>query len=99
MRDAKDDGKEALEILRGHYMSQGKPTLIALYTELTTHSEGEEETITDYIIRAEAAAASLKSSGEVIGDSILIAMVLKGLPASFNSFKTVITQREKRQTF
>eukprot|EP00794_Sanderia_malayensis_P008499 gene8499-9408_t len=99
MRDAKDNGKKALTILREHYLSQGKPKVIALYTELTTLSKGEEETITDYIIRAEAAAASLKSSGEVIGDSLLIAMVLKGLPASFNSFKTVITQREKQQTF
>ena len=63
-------------------------------------NKGEEETITDYIIRAEAAAAAaLKGCGEEIGDSLLIAMVVKGLPASFNSFKTVITQRENQQTF
>ena len=68
MRDAKDNGKKALEILRDHYMSQGKPKVIALYTELTTLSKGEEETITDYIICAEAAAAALRSSGEVIND-------------------------------
>ena len=30
MRDAKDDGKKALEILRGHYLSQRKPKVIAL---------------------------------------------------------------------
>ena len=34
-----------------------------------------------------------------IEDSLLIAMVLKGLPASFNSFKTVITLKEQQPTF
>ena len=36
MRDARDNGKKALEILREHYMGQGEPKIIALYTELTT---------------------------------------------------------------
>lgn len=35
MREAADDGRKALEILRSHYASQGKPRFIALYTELT----------------------------------------------------------------
>ena len=30
MRDAKDDGKKAIGILREHYMSSGKPRVIAL---------------------------------------------------------------------
>ncbi len=99
MRDARDDGKKALEILREHYMSQGKPKVIALYTELTTLEKGREESTTDYVLRAEAAAAALKNSGEIIGDSLLIAMILKGLPSSFNSFKTVVTQKDKQPTF
>ena len=41
----------------------------------------------------------LKNSDETIGDSLLIAMVLKGLPLSFNSFKTVVTQKDKHPTF
>ena len=79
-------------------MSQGEPKIIALYTELTTLCKEEEESITDYLIRAEAAAAALKGFGEVIGNSLLIAMVLKGLPASYNSFKTVITHKDKQPT-
>ena len=51
------------------------------------------------MLRAEAAAAASKSSGETIGDSLLIAMILKGLPSSFNSFKTVVTQKDKQPTF
>ena len=99
MRDAKDDGKKALQILKEHYMSQGKPKVIALYTELTTLEKGREESTTDYVIRAEAAAAALKNSGETIGDSLLIVMILKGVPSSFNSFKTVVTQKDKQPTF
>ena len=70
MRDAKDDGNKALQILKEHYVSQGKPKVTALYNELTTLEKGREESTTDYVIRAEAAAAALKNSGETIGDSL-----------------------------
>ena len=36
MRDATDDGRKALQILRDHYANQGKPRIITLYTELTS---------------------------------------------------------------
>ena len=36
IRDARDDGRKALEILRQHYQGKGKPRVIALYTELTS---------------------------------------------------------------
>ena len=39
MRDAKNDGKKALQILKEHYMSQGKPKVIALHTELRERSK------------------------------------------------------------
>ena len=99
MHDTKDDGKKALQILKEHYMSQRKPKVIALYTELTILEKGREESTTDYVIRAEAPAAALKNSGETIENSLLIAMILKGLLSSFNSFKTVVTQKDKQPTF
>ena len=43
MRDAKDDGKKALQILKKHYMSQGKRKVIVLCTELTTLEKGEKK--------------------------------------------------------
>ena len=57
MRDAKDDGREALQILRDHYMDKSKPRVIALYTELTSQKKGHAESITEYVLRAETAAA------------------------------------------
>ena len=75
MREAKDDGKKALAILREHYLGTSKPRIISLYTELTTLRMQEDESVTDYLIRAEKAATSLKNAKEVISDSLLVAMV------------------------
>ena len=36
MKDAQDDGRVALKILRAHYAVSGKPRVISLYTELTS---------------------------------------------------------------
>ncbi|KAJ8017740.1 hypothetical protein HOLleu_44638 [Holothuria leucospilota] len=99
MRDAKDNGREALKILREHYLSKGKPKIIALYTELTSLKKSAQESITDYMIRAETAATSLKTSGETISDSLLIAIILKGLPPKFKPFSTAITQKDKALKF
>ena len=99
IRDAKDDGRKALKILQEHYLGRGKPRIISLYTELTSLKMSEDECVTDYMIRAETAANSLKTAGETISDSLLITMVLKGLPSEFKTFSTVVTQKEKPMTF
>ena len=54
--------------------------------------------LTDYVLKADTAATSLKSAGEEIRDSLLVAMVLKGLPTQCNTFKTVATQREREMS-
>ena len=99
MREATDDGKKAISILREHYMLSGKPKVIVLYTELTTLQKGENECVTDYMLRAEASVAALKNAGEEVGDSLLIAMILKGLLPKFKALNTVITQKDKQPTY
>ena len=59
----------------------------------------EEEAVTDYILRAEKASAALKATDEVVSDGLLVAMALKGLPESYKTFSTVVSQREKAMTF
>ena len=71
----------------------------ALYTELTSLKMSEDCGLTDYVLNAETAATSMKSAGEEISDSLLVAMVLKGLPTQYNTFKTVVTQREREMSF
>ena len=52
IREAKDNERKALKVLREHYQGIGKPRIIALYTELTSLKKGENETTIDYMIRA-----------------------------------------------
>ena len=99
IREAKDDGRKALSVLREHYQGKGKPRVIALYTERTSLQMAEGESTTDYIIRAKTAVTALKAAEEVISDGLLIAMALKGLPSSYKTFATVVMQREKQMTF
>ena len=68
IREARDDGPRALEVLRQHYKGKGKTRVIALYTELTTLKKGDGESTVDYVIRAETAATALREADEVISD-------------------------------
>lgn len=99
MRDAPNDGRLAYKILCNHYASTEKPRVLTLYEQLTTVKMTESEDITDYLIRSENYAAGLRSAGETISDNLIIAMIMKGLPPSYQPFVVVHTQLDKNQTF
>ena len=52
------------------------------------------ESVTDYLLRAETNVARLKEAKYTVSDSVLVAMVLKGLPDTFKSFSTVMMQQD-----
>ncbi len=99
MRDAKRNGRKALEILREHYAGKDKPRVVSLYCELSSLQKASNETVTDYIIRAETIFTSLRRADEHISDGLQIAMVVKGLPDSYKPFVVHITQTNDNITF
>ena len=99
MGEASDNGREALRILRDHYAGKGKPSIISLYTELTSLRKEQNEGVIDYIIRTEATVTALRNAGETLSDGLIIAMVLKGLLRTFNAFSIYVTHSCKELTF
>ena len=99
MNDAKNDGRGALKLLKAHYRGSGKPRILTLYSNLCNLKYDGEEDLTVYISRAERLASNLKAAHETISDSLLVAMVMKGLPSTFDSFIVFVTQSAKDYTF
>ena len=99
MRDARDDGRKALQILREHYAGRSKPRIITLYTQLTSLVKDKNESITDYVLRAEKASTALNAAGENVSDSLIVSMALKGLPEEFKPFIAIVTQSDPPYTF
>ena len=94
MHDAKDHAREALRIPRAHYTGSGKPRIISLYNQLTTLKKSHSESISDYIIWAENTVTALNAADRAVNDSLLVVIVLKGLPEDYTTFVAVITQQE-----
>ena len=97
IRDAPEDGRKSLKILRNHYLGTSKPQIISLYTELTSLKMKSDESVTNYMLRAVRAATRLKQAEEVVSDDLLVAMIMKGLPESYRSFCTIITKQIVRK--
>ena len=70
MRDARDDGRKALKILRNHYAGDGPQWIISMWNTLTSLKKQSSEQLTYYIIKAETAATCIKDTGEHVSDSL-----------------------------
>lgn len=97
--EAADDGRKALRILKEHYSGKSKPRIINMYTSLTQLRMSDNESVTDYLIRAENIITALRDAGETMSDGLTIAMVLRGLPDIFKPLAVHITQNEDDVTF
>ena len=59
----------------------------------------ETKSLTEYVSKAERLSTNLKSCNDTVSDSMLIAMVMQGLPETYSSFIVLITQSSKEYTF
>ena len=80
--------------MRDNYAGSSKPRVIAVYTQLTSLKKNANETITDYILRAESATNALRDAEEIVSDVLLVAMAVKGLPDTHKAFVAVTTQSQ-----
>ena len=87
--ECKRNGSEAWKRLTAHFSSAETPRMMNLLEQLTSLSLKPTEEMTDYLIRAETLSSSLKVAGEKISEKLLVSVVLKGLPDSYEYFKTV----------
>ena len=101
MRDAADNGRKALTILRNHYAGHGKPRVLSMFRKLSTIKKEEDEDLTGYLLRAENVVTTLKQAGEKFSDNLLIAAVLQGLPPSYEPFDVYVNQtvKDKKLSF
>ena len=109
IREAKDDGRRALQVLREHYQGKGKPRIIALYTELTPLEPYKscEDTIKERASRASLRCTpnsprSSTKEGESTTDYILrvekAATALKEAgEMTFSEFKTALRNHEEKE--
>ena len=72
-----------------HFSSSETPRVMNLLEQLTSLPLKPAEEITDYLIRAETLSSSLEVAGEKISEKLLVSVVLKGLPDSYEYFRTV----------
>ena len=87
--ECKENGPEAWKRLTAHFSSSETPRVMNLLEQLTSLSLKPTEEMTDYLNRVETLSSSLESAGEKISEKLLVSVVLKGLPDSYEYFKTV----------
>ena len=86
----KPDRVEALKTIVGKHHSTETPRVLTLLTQLAGLKMASEEKVTDYPTRAEGTRLDLQKAGEMSSNAMFRAMVLKGLPLSFESIVTVL---------
>ena len=63
--------------------------MMNLLEQLTSLSLKSTEEMADYLIRAETLSSSLEVAGEKISEKMLVSVVFKGLPDSYEYFRMV----------
>ena len=99
MKIAKPNGTQAWKLLQDCFKSRERPRIHQLLNNLTNLKMYSQESMRDYLMRAEELQLNLIDVGENVSDQMLCSVVLKGLPNSFASFVTVFKFSHEAKTF
>ena len=91
-RDAKDDGVEALNVLKKFYLRTSPQRLLKLIREFFTYQMGESS-VTSFLSKVDEMSTTLIECGQVISDEMIVFTVFNGLPPKYDSFVEIANQR------
>ena len=86
MRSYKEDGPKAWAVLCDRHKSCERPRLQKLIEKSTNLKMIANESVIDYITRAEKVESKLREVDEQVSEHMLISIILKGLPDDFDNF-------------
>ena len=91
LRPHKGDGTRAWDMLCKRFKSFERPQLHKLIlTELTSLKKNSNESIVDYLTRAEDMNYNLTLVNESVSEKMFISINMKGLPKEYASFTTLV---------
>ena len=80
--------------MRDNHAGSSKLRVIAFYTQLTSLKKKYNETITDYILRAELATNPLGDAQKIVSSRLLVTVVVEGLLGTYKAFVAVTKQSQ-----
>jgi hypothetical protein len=95
----KGDGPAAWKALNAHFYSTETSRVMTLLERFTSLSLKPDEEMVDYLIRADELSSALEQAGEKVSEKLVTSVVLKGLPGSYEYFKTVHDFSKDKSTF
>ena len=90
LRPYKGKGSKAWEVLCKRFKSAERPRLQQFISDLTSIRMKANESVVDYITRAEELQYNLDEVDEGLSEKIFVSIILKGLPKEFNTFCTLV---------
>ena len=90
LRPFKGDGAQAWDVLTKRFRSFERPRLQKLVSELTRLIKRDDESLIEYITRAEELQYNLNQVNEGLSEKMINSILLKGLPNKFDNFVTLV---------
>jgi len=99
LRSYKGDGKAAWKALCDRFKSLERPRIQKLLTKLLNLKMEANESVIDYLLRAEELQLNSSEAKEAVTEEMLISAVLRGLPREYDNLATIVKFGNQVKTF